>query len=69
MSKFKVYVSRKLPEKAMELIKAECDTEVNPYDRAMTRRELEVSASSLEIYTKPSGTVITRFSWPITRKS
>ena len=41
MSKPKVYVTRELPEKALNMIKKECKMEVAPHDRAMTRGELE----------------------------
>ena len=37
----KVLVTRKLPEKAMKLLHSECYLTVNPYDRPMTRQELE----------------------------
>lgn len=36
----KVFVTRKLPEKALEIIRAECEMEINPYDRIITREEL-----------------------------
>ncbi len=36
----KVFVTRKLPEKALEMIKAECDMEINPHDRLLTKKEL-----------------------------
>jgi len=36
----KVFVTRKLPEKALEIIRAECEMEINPYDRKITREEL-----------------------------
>lgn len=41
----KVFVTRKLPEKALEMIKAECDMEINPHDRVLTKKEL-ISAVS-----------------------
>jgi len=41
----KVFVTRKLPEKALEMIKAECDMEINPNDRVLTKKEL-ISAVS-----------------------
>ncbi|MFW6036154.1 MAG: 2-hydroxyacid dehydrogenase [Halothermotrichaceae bacterium] len=41
MSKPKVYVTRKLPQKAMEMIAERCKMEVNPHDRILTRKELE----------------------------
>ena len=36
----KVFVTRKLPEKALEMIRAECDMEINPHDRVLTKEEL-----------------------------
>jgi D-3-phosphoglycerate dehydrogenase len=36
----KVFVTRKLPKKAIEIIRAECKMEINPYDRIITREEL-----------------------------
>ena len=41
MSKPKVYVTRKLPQEALDMIEKECEMEVNPHDRALTRGELE----------------------------
>ncbi len=36
----KVFVTRKLPEKALKIIRAECEMEINPYDRIISREEL-----------------------------
>ncbi len=36
-----VFVTRRLPEKAMDMLKQECKLEVNPHDRTLTRAELE----------------------------
>jgi len=36
----KVFVTRKLPEKALKMIRAECDMEINPHDRVLTKEEL-----------------------------
>ena len=36
----KVFVTRKLPEKALEMIRAECKMEINPHDRVLTKEEL-----------------------------
>jgi len=36
----KVFVTRKLPEKALEMIRAECDMEINPHDRVLTKEEI-----------------------------
>jgi len=38
--KYKVLVTRRLPERALDVIRAECDTELNPHDRVLTRGEL-----------------------------
>jgi len=41
MSKrWNVYVTRMLPEPAINLLKEHCDVEINPYDRVVTRVEL-----------------------------
>lgn len=48
MVKPKVYVTRKLPKKAMEMIDKECDMEVNPHDRVMTREELETAIQGID---------------------
>ena len=48
MVKPKVYVTRKLPKKAMEMIDKECDMEVNPHDRVMTREELETAIQDID---------------------
>src|SRR6056297_1466739 len=48
MSKPKVYVTRKLPKKAMDIIDNECDMKVNPYDRVMTREELKKAIQKID---------------------
>ena len=40
MSKPKVLVTREIPSPGIELLKTECDVEINPEDRALTREEL-----------------------------
>ena len=47
MDKQKVYVTRRLPDKALQMIAAECDLEVNPHDRALTRAELEAAVQGI----------------------
>ena len=41
MSRPEVFVTRKLPQKALTMIEKECSLEINPHDRAMTRGELQ----------------------------
>lgn len=36
----KVYITRRIPEPGIEMIKKEHDVEINPYDRVLTREEL-----------------------------
>lgn len=48
MKKQKVYVTRRLPEKALNMIAAECDLEVNPHDRVLTRAELEEAIKGID---------------------
>jgi len=48
MKKPDVYLTRKLPEEAMELLQAECNLEVNPYDRALSRGELEEAIQGID---------------------
>jgi len=36
----KVYITRRIPEPGIEMIRKEHDVEVNPYDRVLTREEL-----------------------------
>lgn len=48
MSKPKVYVTRQLPQKALDMIAAECDMQVNPHDRVMTRKELEEAIKGID---------------------
>lgn len=40
MAKSNVYVTRLIPQEGIELLKAECDVEINPHDRPLTREEL-----------------------------
>lgn len=40
MSKWNVYVTRRLPDKVMDDLAEHCDVEVNPEDRVLTRTEL-----------------------------
>lgn len=40
MKKPKVFVTRLIAEKALELIKSECQMEINPEDRALTKQEI-----------------------------
>ncbi|MFW6281784.1 MAG: D-glycerate dehydrogenase, partial [bacterium] len=48
MSKPKVYVTRELPQKALEMIAKECEMEINPHDRALTRGELEEAVQGID---------------------
>ena len=48
MSKPKVYVTRKLPQEALDMIEKECEMEVNPHDRALTRGELEKAVQGID---------------------
>jgi glyoxylate reductase len=41
MSKKRVYVTRRLPKEALDKIDKEFEMKVNPYDRVLTRKELE----------------------------
>lgn len=38
--RWNVYVTRRIPEPALELLRKHCFVEVNPYDRALTKDEL-----------------------------
>lgn len=40
MAKAKIFVTRKIPEAGLELLRKEFDVEVNPHDRALTREEI-----------------------------
>ena len=44
----KVYVTRKLPQKSLDMIEEECDMEVNSHDRALTRGELEKAIQGID---------------------
>lgn len=48
MSRPRVYVTRKLPQVALDMIAAECDMEVNPHDRVLTREELEEAVKGID---------------------
>ncbi|MDI3547968.1 MAG: glyoxylate reductase [Halanaerobiales bacterium] len=48
MDRPKVYITRKLPQKALDMIAAECDMEVNPHDRVMTREELKEAIKGID---------------------
>ncbi|MFW6309345.1 MAG: 2-hydroxyacid dehydrogenase [bacterium] len=48
MTKPKVYVTRELPKKALNMIAKECEMKVNPEDRAMTRGELEEAIQGID---------------------
>ena len=47
-TKPKVYVTRKLPQKALDLLAEECELEVNPHGRALTRGELETAVQGID---------------------
>ncbi len=40
MENSNVYVTRMLPEPAIELLRENCQVEINPEDRVLTRKEL-----------------------------
>ncbi len=44
----KVYVTRRVPQKALDLLEAEFRLEVNPHDRILTREELAEAAQDAE---------------------
>ena len=48
MSKPEVFVTRKLPQKALTMIEKECSMEINPHDRAMTRGELKEAIQGID---------------------
>lgn len=48
MAKPRVYVTRRLPQKALDMIASTCNMEVNPYDRALTREELEGAIKDID---------------------
>jgi glyoxylate reductase len=45
MAKYKVLVSRRIPEEGLALLAPDCDIELNPHDRPMTRPELLAAAA------------------------
>lgn len=48
MSRPRVYVTRKLPKRALDMIEKECEMEVNPHDRVLNREELEESIQGID---------------------
>ena len=48
MTKPLVYVTRRLPQKALDMIAAECEMKVNPHDRVMSRNELENAVKEID---------------------
>jgi len=40
MKKWKVFVTRKIPKPGLDLLEKECEIEVNPYDRVLTKEEI-----------------------------
>ncbi len=40
MAKWKVLVTREIPAPGLDLLRAECEVELNPHDRVLTREEL-----------------------------
>lgn len=48
MSKPKVYATRRIPQKALDMIAAECELQVNPHDRVMNRQELAAAIKDLD---------------------
>ncbi len=44
MSRHSVLITRMIPEKAVAYLKAQCDVEVNPHDRPLTKDELLAGA-------------------------
>lgn len=45
MAKYKVLVTRRIPEEGLELLAPDCDVELNPHDRPMSRSELLAAAA------------------------
>lgn len=45
MAHYKVLVTRRIPEEGLALLAPDCDIELNPHDRPMTRPELLASAA------------------------
>lgn len=48
MARPKVYVTRMLPQKALEMIAADCQMTVNPHDRVLARTELEEAIKGID---------------------
>ncbi len=44
----KVYVTRRIPQKALDLLETECSLEVNPHDRVLSKKELLEAACDAE---------------------
>lgn len=40
MAKWKVFVTREIPAPGLDMLRRECEVEVNPHDRVLTREEL-----------------------------
>lgn len=40
MAKWKVFVTREIPQPGLDIVRAECEMEMNPHDRVLTRDEL-----------------------------
>jgi len=40
MKKWKVFVTRRVPKPGLDLLEKECEIEVNPYDRVLTKEEI-----------------------------
>jgi glyoxylate reductase len=40
VTRWKVFVTREIPAPGLDLLRQECEVEVNPHDRALTRKEL-----------------------------
>lgn len=40
MAKWSVLVTRRIPEAGLDLLRSECEVEVNPEDRVLSREEL-----------------------------
>jgi len=40
LRKYNIFITRKLPEPALELLKQKCNIEINPHDRILTKEEI-----------------------------
>ena len=36
----KIFITRKIPEPGLEILRKEYEIEINPYDRALTKKEI-----------------------------